>query len=241
MTQEDVLRKVQALLKLGESDNPNESAAAIAMAQRLMDEHAISEAMLSAEGGQSDEPDEEVQDWADPIGKAGASWRGQLSMALATPNGCLSYRRGKGLHIIGRASGASQVRYLFSYCEREIDRLAARNGGNGRTWLNNFRHGCVDAIRDAIQREQRALRDKLRADAAGTMALVPLQNAIARVDGYKREAELFGRVNLRLRSGGQSSYRGDQGARQSGRQAGAGIYPGGDSRQVGAGRRAIRG
>lgn len=235
---ENILRKVRGLLRLGQSDNPNESAAAAAMAQKLMDRHAITSDMLELETGEA-KPAEEVRSWEEPLGKAGARWRGALAVHLCRANGCMPYRSGKVYHVIGTASGVDAVRYLFAHCVREVNRLSAKHArGNGRTWANNFRLGCVDAIAKAIKTEREALLGEIREEYQGTSALVPLEKAIQRVERDYRAAESFGHVKLGLRGGGSYRVNGHAGARESGRTAGAGIY-GGKRSSLGAGQRRI--
>ena len=246
MAPENVIEKVRKLLRLGESDNPHESASAIAMAQRIMAENRITAAEIELEAPAA-APREEVRGWENPLDSAKAalpSWKGRLALILAKANGCQVYRSGPTLKIIGRASRVEEVRYLYTYCAQEVERITRRRGhGNGRTWANNFRLGCVDAIKSAIDRESTALRAELRekARAAGTMALVKLDNALAVTDGEHREAAQFGRIHLGLRSRSGGSHRHDGSARESGRSAGAGIYPGNGAPQVGGGALRIKG
>ena len=67
MTHEDVLRKVKGLLRLGESDNPNEAASAVAMAHRMMAEHRIEAASLELEGSDESQPAEDLTSLEQPI------------------------------------------------------------------------------------------------------------------------------------------------------------------------------
>jgi hypothetical protein len=237
----DILRKVRGLLKLGESDNANEAASAVAMAQRLMEKHAITSAALEISADQA-EPEEPLQEFNEPLGKSG-SWRYRLADALATANGCLIYKTGSSLRIAGRASGAEKVRYLFAYCEREIDRLARRNTrGEGRTYANNYRIGCVGAIKEAIAEERAALRREMRTEASftgGTSALVAVDNAIARVDRQAEEASAWAFKALNLRTSRGSSSRSNPSARSHGRADGAGVYPGNGGGSIGSGARRL--
>jgi hypothetical protein len=246
--QDDILRKIRGLLKLGESDNPNEAASAAAMAARLMERHSIEAAALEIKADQA-EPDEPLKEFKEPLGKSG-SWRYRLADALATANGCLIYKTGSELRIAGRASGAEKVRYLFAYCEREIDRLARRNTrGEGRTYANNYRIGCVGAIKEAIAEERAALRAEMRTEAEerdsvsqwrpGPSALVAVDNAIARVDRQTEEASAWAFKTLRLRTSRGSSSRSNPSARSHGRADGAGVYPGNGGGSIGSGARQL--
>jgi len=238
--QPEILEKVKKLLALGQSENEHEAALAVARAQALMEKHSISEAMLQLDGA---EPEEEIQPWADPLfaGKVG-SWRYRLGDVLAEANGVKVYKSGKSLKVIGRASDVQAVRYLFGFCLREIDRIAkARAAGNGRTWANNFRIGCVDAIREAIKKEREAQREQMRGAVADANALVKLDSAIAKIDSRHAQAWALGREKLRLRTFWSGSGRVDPSARAQGREAGRGIYPAGGVRRLGSGHRRIGG
>jgi hypothetical protein len=244
-----IAERVRKLLRLAESNpEPREAALALAQAQALMTRHGIAAEMLREEQGAPEEP---MQLWAEPLAdraRARARWLWALAITLARANGCALYvenRHGhaQGIRLVGRASDAATVRYLLTYCERAIEALARRNRGNGRTWLNSYRLGCVDAIAAAIRREQSATVDSMRQEAASTNALVVVERAIAVVQ--RRAAD----ANAAMRSAvpglvprSASAARGDAGARLAGRQDGASIYPGSmGGARLGAGARRIEG
>ncbi|MBW2560015.1 MAG: DUF2786 domain-containing protein [Deltaproteobacteria bacterium] len=237
----DILRKIRGLLKLGESDNPNEAASAVAMAARLMERHAITE--TAVELSEADPATaEEIKSFEEPLGASG-SWRSRLALALAKANGCSTWRTGNQLRLIGRPSGAEKVRYLFSYCSKEIDRITRKNTrGEGRTYANNYRIGMVDAIAEAIIKEREGVRAEMRTEAQerGSSALVVVNNAIAVIDRGHEDSRAFGRRKLGLVRGGGSRSRYDPNARGEGKAAGAGVYPGGASGGgIGSGRRQL--
>lgn len=230
MTREDVIKRIQKLLRLGESPSEHEAAAAIAKAQALMETHRIEEAMLDTE---SDEANEEVREWEEPINAQRCYWRGSLAVVLCKANGCFVWRKhGTGDVIVGKASNVQTVRYLFGYCVREIDRLARAKGkGNGRTWTNNYRIGCVQGISAAIEVERTRVREEIRRTYAETQkvpnhrALVKVENAIEKVDAEATGAETFARSKRKL--GKQTSrFYTHHGARAIGRRDGQSIYPG---------------
>jgi len=230
MTKDDVMRKVRALLKLGASDNEHESAAAIGRAQALMERYQIEEAMIVEEAEEA----EEIRNWEDPIGRAGAAWRGRLAASLARANSCGVYKTRGVLKVYGRATQVAALRYMFEYCEREIDRLAKGYAGNGRVWINNFRLGCVDAIRKAIKDERERMHNEMRSRARATEgALVLVENAIVAVENEQKEVRSWGHRNLRLRNGSASQGTYHSGAREQGRRDGANIYPGGSVSHAG--------
>jgi len=245
MGKDDILRKVRGLLKLGESDNPHEAASATAQAARLMEKHAIKAAALELDESQPIEA-EPVQDFEEPIthGRKVASWMYRLAVAITKANGCFVWQQTGGkLRIAGTPTGADNVRYLFAYCSREIDRITRQNcRGEGRTYANNYRIGCVAAIAEAIERERESVRTEMRAEAKadpkGTSALVAVNQAIAVVDQGAQDARKFAYKKHKLRQGRGSGYRGNANARGAGKAAGAGIYPGGGGK-LGSGSRRL--
>jgi len=225
------LRKLEGLFaKEGDTGaTPAEAAAALGIAQRIMDREGISRAQLELAGQALAEQIEEST-ISESTGGTPA-WLQSLSACLAKANGCYIYRSGTRLQIVGRTSGAESTRYLFALCCREVNRLARRHAtGRGRTYANQFRHGCVDAIRQAIAVQRAEANQAARAAVSGS-ELVALDNALASVARYGAESEVWARAKHRLGKGGHRT-RSDSGARAHGRSAGAGIYPGSGARQV---------
>lgn len=231
MTYDEALDRLRKLLALGESDNVNESAQAIARAQALMERFQITETLI-AQDAVNPEPEEPLRVWEEPIDRAQymASWKSNLTWALCKPNGLYWFHRSGNIHVVGRASDAETVRYLFGYCAKEIDRLTKREAyGKGHQYCFSFRMGCVDAIREAIKNEQFRVREEMRGAVPDERALIKLDNALATSDERHALAVAFARSKasgLHLRSGGTSSFRNDASGHAHGQQAGRGIYPG---------------
>jgi len=238
MASEAVMSKIRALLaKEGaEGTTPQEVATALALAQRLLEREGLTRESLAVESHA--EETEEIIKSDDPLFEAGAkiTWKGSLAYSLAKENGVATCWRGTKIMMVGKPSNILVVRYLFAYCEREIQRITARHSrGLGKTWANNFRLGCVEAIRESIRAEKEAERAAQRAAASGS-ALVVLNQAIARMDQQFSDAYAFLRSGTRLRSV-SVNVRTDSSARAAGRVAGASIYPGNGQRapRIGAG------
>jgi hypothetical protein len=184
---DEVLLKIKKLLALGQSSNPHEAASAAAMAQRLMDKNAITEAML---GEQQADAEPGAQVWKDPlheaVGKA-ARWYYTLGTLLAKVNNAKAYtvqsHKNRLVHtelrLIGRARDVQTVRYLFQFCAAEINRLAGLQAGNGKTYINNFRLGVVDGIYEQLITARRKAEEEMRENAVD---LKKLERAIVRVD-----------------------------------------------------------
>ena len=225
MNQDQAIDKVRKLLALGDSDNIHESAAAIGRASAIMEQHRITEAMITVDQNE-DEPAEQPREWEQPLDSTkGQLWRGRLAMVLTQSHGCALYRSGSDRIVTGTAANAETVRYLYSHCVREIQKLAARQRGNGRTWLNNYRYGCVDAIRDAIKASQTDTRLLMRGEADTPSALVIVENALQRIDAEAKTAKRFMHSKHKLVFQ-MSSHRVNGSARAAGQRDGARIYKG---------------
>lgn len=220
--------KIRKLLRLGESPNANEAAAAIAKAQALMQQYRIEAAMLE----EPTAPKEEVRAWEEPIETVAGTWRSRLVVYLSRANGCFVYHSPRrGLIAVGTASNVNALRYLYGYCVQEIDLLTRKYSGNGRTWSNNFRVGCTDGIRDAIAAERERMLSEMRAAAQArtaqdSRALMIVNNAIVKVEQETVEAERYMRSKMRLVSRRACKPIYDAGARATGRSEGRNIYPG---------------
>lgn len=238
MEQDRVIDKVKKLLRLSTSDNVNEAAAAAARAQSLMDEHRIDQAMfdVSDDGGEPAETDEDVVDHdQDPVevGRAIASWKGQLLMAVCAVNACKCYRgyqafEGRyvrNLCIIGRPSDVAMVKHLYAYLAHEIERLCRKeNRSYGRTWMNSFRLGAVSEVSRRLRLAAKNTQDERRKALEGnTKALAVLDRALVRIEQRSADVEKWAKenMNLRNRSSGRSNR--DWSGYEAGKEAGRSI------------------
>ncbi len=225
-----ILDTVRKLLRLAESPNAHEAASAAAKAQSLIDQHNLSTALLALDSA-APTPDEPIEDF----GKKGAPldsrpqldrWRSTLAATICGANGCRVYRSGGTLAIVGRPSDAETVRYLYAYLVREVEQLCERDGrGCGRTWRNNYRLGVVDTIARKLRAERETFRAEQRqlAAAAGSLALVRVNSALARVEQRGTDVSAWMKTHMRLRAGSSSYSRSDMSAREAGRRAGQSI------------------
>lgn len=232
MTYDEALEKAAKLLRLAQSSNPHEAALAASRAQDLMQRFQIDNALaeLAATGNGVGQPQEEVKDFGfDPLDKAGRleRWKGQLGLGLAKLHGCSCYRSGGDLKLIGRASDVSTVRYMFSWLNREIKRLAAEDcRGCGITYAKDFKLGAVETI-VARLREQAGLTRKAavaeaqsQVESGNALALVRMSQALERVEKRLADAEAYGKEKLHLRAGRSSRSNYSPTGREAGRQAG---------------------
>jgi hypothetical protein len=168
MNHTEALEKAKKLLRLAQSDNPNEAALAASRAQEIIDRFKIEKFALEFEDNKPAAPDEPIKNFAgDPLDDSGRAetWKIRLAMELAKQNQCKIYSSG-GLCIIGRPSDATAVRYLFAWLTREIDRLAREHcAGYGRNYWNNFRIGAADTVARRLAEQAEATRTAVRREA----------------------------------------------------------------------------
>ena len=225
MTKESLIEKVQKLLAKanGEGTTPQESAAFLAKAKKMMTEHRIEQHSL----------DSVFTDNENPLDESGrmATWKCQLAMNLSIHNGCFIVRskggRKTSLVLTGKAENMGLVKALYSYCVAEIDRLTKKLAYNqGKVYTNNFRLGCVEAINDAIIEEVKRQKEYYQNNER---ALVVINQTPIDLE----EAREYAQNNMRLRRGQGSRFRHDSSGRNAGYNAGSSIYGGFGTNRIG--------
>lgn len=181
----EVIAKVQKLRRLATSSNVHEAAAAAAAADRLIQEHNLAEAQLEAEGHEGGERAGEDDDPLFVYGPRAASWQVNLVVRLSKHYGCAGYQQSRFdvrtqrtvwvQKVIGRPSDIATVRYMVAWLTHEIERLARGHKGEGRAWLNSFRHGAVHGVCQAMADERKAVQQE--AQRAGASAAIVVVNA----------------------------------------------------------------
>jgi hypothetical protein len=225
MTHEEAIAKAVKLLRLAQSDNPNEAALAAARAQDIMTRYKLTGLSADLDTTKA-EPDEPIVNCYEPIeAKQGSTWIVRLIVALAEANQCKPYKMHSATHVVGRPSDVETVRYLYSWLKLEVNRLATVHGrGYTAVWKNNFRLGVVDTIVTKIRESKKATAAAVVAEAANPGAIVLVQNALAKLEQRSAAVEKWMQDNMKMRqgrrySGGQS----DHGARAAGQKAGESI------------------
>lgn len=218
------LLKIKKLMALAEgSSYPEESASALGKAQALMLKHKVDQAMLedvTEEEGIEDFRDSPLNE-EDKGKKKQSKWKARLASVLCEHNGCSNFSKGVNIILVGKPSDVATIRYMYGYCVRQINRLTKQNcKGQGRTYSNNFRYGCIEAIDEAMKAEQEALRDSLRANHS-EKGLIVIDSL---VKNHQQSSE-FAQKEFKLVSS-RTSYTSNDRARQAGEQAGSSIYRG---------------
>jgi hypothetical protein len=191
--------------------------------------HRITEELLDT----SPEDTEAIGEADQPLYSAGRIplWRRTLARTIAALNGCHVLTRAQwsnadgkrsnyrnNIVVFGRPSDTATVRYLFDYLTTEIERLRKRHIGKGRTWAESFRAGAIDQIKAKMRRAQQEARDDARAKARReSVALVKIDEALARIDERHRQAQQWVDENMNPRAGRKYRVSRDYRAYQQGR------------------------
>lgn len=216
----DILDKVRKLRTLATSSNVHEAAAAAAAAERLIQEHNLAEASLEIDAAEETVTYERVTEFGQQV----PSWQGVLLVHLARAYQCSGFIRPgmKSSYIAyGRPQDIATLKYQYAFFTAEITRLAKVGKGRGRTWLNSFRIGAVQAIAESLRVTQTAARQQ-----ATSSALVVVDERAARAEKRRNQD------NPNLESRNRSAFRVDPHGLAAGRRAGSSIN---QRSQIGAG------
>lgn len=158
-TLSQISERIRKILSLSKSDNANEAANAANLAQKLMQEHKLSEQDVSDLADDGNEVTEIS------LGTEGfmASWRFALVTVVSRAFFCeaIALRAGvkRRLKIIGRKSDTEVASYVFSFLVKEIERLVAADAEefadvteSMRSYKDSFRRGAAMGIADKIKR-----------------------------------------------------------------------------------------
>lgn len=234
----DAISKAAKLLRLAQSSNQHEAAAAAAKAQEIIDRYKLTldpaqldEATATIPNSQPEEP---IQSFGhDPLTTKGRAdrWQCWLLMGIAKVNQCKVYLSDGNLALIGRASDVQGCRYIFAWLSGEVDRLAAKDcAGCGRTYWNNYRIGAVETISRRLAEQQKTTFDAVRSEALQltdgaqqSHALTVINNNAAMMIKRGRDVELWAAGNMKLKSKSAGRTRYDSNAREAGRRAGENV------------------
>jgi len=186
---EAVKSKISKLLAMAASNNEQEAAVAMGMAQNLIDRHKLSLAELS-DAEASEIQEEGIVKDEDPLFAGGriSTWKSSLAHYIALTNGCklvkythqgrsVGGERGSKLVIFGRPSDISNTRFLLAYAVVQLTRLAPK--GMGKEYANSWYLGAVQGINQQMQ----AAKRKVNASASSF--------ALVKLDRRDKEVDLF--------------------------------------------------
>lgn len=206
-TLDRVLERVEKLLALSTSSNPNEAALAAAKAQDLLFKYNLQVHQLrGAERGT------EFRNMGLEIGPA--TWKKRLVGAVARTNfcRCIIINGTDDVELVGEMHNIVIVSRIYGYLVDEIERLVERAwraepraGRSARTWKDSFRHGAVDTVARRLKEQREA---SVTADEA-TMAIVVVKDRELD-EAYRRFHPNVRSVNLGAGRDGAARYAGQQ-------------------------------
>lgn len=180
-----IVDRVQKLLALSKSDNPNEAAAAAAAANKLIDQYRLSEADLEIQG-QAEEPLEEDEGYIYESGKI-TRWKSNLVMELVSHYGLYVWndnywpkgRQVSRYRLVGRKSDITIAKYMFSWLVLECQRLADLYAkGQGRVYVASYCSGFVNGVTEQLK----ASRKEVQAEAsAGALVKINERSELAKL------------------------------------------------------------
>lgn len=245
MSRESILHKVRKILDRAEgTDHQGEIDAALAMAAKLMAQHAIEQAEVDAirQDGKPEQIIERVVvvgNQRSPIAVA----KGNLSVAVAEHNRCQVFRSNRWsnehnatvyrLHIIGYESDVDYVEMLWTSLCLQMD--AAHNAAKhkrpdwvtARTFRSSFCAGFTSEAWERLKAIKQQTIDDIDADSGKGTALVLVDRERAVQDYMRRN-----HYNLRKGRGRSSS---DAYSNQAGRNAASRAdYSGGRTKRFAA-------
>lgn len=160
---ENIVAKIQKLLALSQSSNPNEAAMALSKAQALLQEHNLS--MLDVEVTRGRRSDRYGLFYSD-LGSRD-EWRRYLLTSIARNNFCdLSYNTGRTVvKLIGEKENVESVQAMYVYIVSQLEKMAVpalsayrMAGGaiNTRSWKVAFFTGARYVIAQRLAEEKEA-------------------------------------------------------------------------------------
>lgn len=228
MTYEHALQKAIKCLKLSQSANQHEAALAASRAQEIIDRYNLKIDDIN-QGNEPKEDQEEIVDFGnDPLHEVcqvDTQWSTNLASIVAEQNGCKIYFSTKMsgsaiIKVVGRPSDVQTVRYLFGWLESEVRRLTRQEcKGYSRRYQIDFRTGVVDTIYRKLVQQRKETFVNVQKEAGNPMALVRVQNSIARIEKKAASVQKWMDDNMKLR---ESRFRKEANwtARKHGQEAG---------------------
>jgi hypothetical protein len=198
-----IIERVQKLLALSKSTNASEAANAAAIANRLIDQHRLSEADLEVHS-EVCEPPEQDDGFIYTSGRINP-WKVRLMNSLITHYGLACWndadwttgRQVSRFRLVGRKSDITIAKYMFTWLSAECQRLSDKEAkGKGHVYVNSYCMGFVNGISTQLK----STRAEVQKSATSA--------AIIKIDARSKEAEDFMNQlnsNLRYRKGHSKS------------------------------------
>ena len=253
MNVNEAIQKAMKLLNKGNNaaTSPEESAAFLAKAQQIIDDYKLDISSFNHDQNAKDDDAEPICNYGDedPLdkvkyGQYRETWTRRLASVIANHNQArIVYTRHEDksitIKIIGRASDVQIVRYMYGFFKLQVEELSAAGcKGNSSAFRGQFCMGVIDILWTKLNKERNATINAKRSEqSSNPMALVRVNNAVARMEKRNTDVEKFMKENMKLGKGRSSSFKTNTGGRQQGQLAGEKIRMTAARAAVGAGSR----
>lgn len=228
MSTDTIIEKIKGLLRLAQSKDVHEAAAAVKAAENLISKFRIDEADLNINQDKKSEPVEDINILYETARIV--SWKSTLAIILADHYGCAIFNDGiydssksklgkiNRYRLVGHQSDLDLTRFMFGWITAEIERLTKRNcKGLGHITSASYAQGAVVGVNDQLQiAKQQA---KVAANTSNQVtALATLDNRLA------ESKELLKRLHTLSKHKQYSKRHIDVDAYDQGRDAGKNMY-----------------
>lgn len=156
-----VIEKVQKLLALSKSSNANEAMTAAAIANKLIEQHRLSEADLNG--------DDVIVEDHDPIYHTGrvTQWKKYLAVSLAHHYGCAIYnsyelnkRKYSQFKLFGRQSDIDIAKYMFNWLVVKCQELSDKHAkGKGHVYVSSYCLGFASGVIAKLKESKNEAQD----------------------------------------------------------------------------------
>jgi len=248
----EIATKVRKLLAMGndKASTPEESAAFLAKAQRIIDEHKLDVSSFDYDENQEREDAEPIVDFGyeDPLdnvkyGQYRETWTRRLAAIVSHHNQCRTvyitqFDKSVVIKIIGRPSDVQTVRYMYGFFKRQVEDLSAEAcRGHSSAFRGQFCMGVLDTLYGKLNRDRQDMfAEKRKEHAANSMALIRVNTAIVKMEKRALAVEAFVKDSMKnLRNGRAYHAKTYTGGRTAGQKAGEKIRLTGAKAAVGSG------
>lgn len=183
-----IIEKIQKLLALSKGNNMNEAMVATAIANKLIDEHRLSEAELSTDFDPMIQDDESLYVTGRVI-----PWKNSLACQLAKHYGCViinvlnprskSKRKVSNYKLVGKKSDVEVTKYMFSWLLGKCQQLSNENAkGKGHIYVSSYCMGFVSGVMSQLS------TSRLQAqDGASSAAIVAINSRVEESMAFLRK------------------------------------------------------
>lgn len=224
MSDNEIIEKIQKLLKLSESSNVHEAALAAQRAADLMLKYNIEKSVLDFDQNKKEEIEYSLFEKNEGSNKN--RFQGDLASAIASFFDAQILWRGNDLWLVGSKSDLNATKYLFQAISNQITELCESawwsigkwSGVHGKTWKGSFRQGALDEIKKRLVERKKTFKSEFSSNSKELVV----------VNEHARDVKAF-LASMSIRTLAPSNKSINAGAYNSGVSAGSSVNIGGGS------------